>query len=144
MLYTDGGFVPPLVCLAANVHCHYFERMFTMSRSLVIAFGVVAALALSTPAFAQDKAQVDKGMNVYAAQKCALCHSIAGKGNAKGSLDGVAAKLKAAEIREWLTDPKGMTVKTKSDRKPAMKAYPNLAKDEVDALVAYMLTLNKK
>jgi cytochrome c1 len=63
---------------------------------------------------------------------------------AMGSLDGVAAKLKPAEIREWLTDPKGMTVKMKADRKPAMKAYPNLSKDEVDALVAYMLTLNKK
>jgi mono/diheme cytochrome c family protein len=115
-----------------------------MTRLLATAFGVVAALAVSTSAYAQDKALVDKGMNIYAAQKCSLCHSIAGKGNAKGSLDGVAVKLKAAEIREWLTDPKGMTVKMKAERKPAMKAYPNLSKDEVDALVAYMMTLNKK
>lgn len=115
-----------------------------MSRLPVIAMGVVAVLAVSSSAFAQDQAAIDKGMKVYAEQKCALCHSIAGKGNAKGSLDGVAAKLKAAEIREWLTDPKGMTVKMKAERKPAMKAYPNLAKDDVDALLAYMLTLNKK
>lgn len=115
-----------------------------MSRSLAIAFGVVAVLTFSTSAYAQDKALVDKGMNIYAAQKCSLCHAIAGKGNAKGLLDGVALKLKPTEIREWLTDPKGMTVKTKADRKPPMKAYPNLAKDDVDALVAYMLTLNKK
>lgn len=115
-----------------------------MSRLPVIAMGVAAVLAVSASAFAQDQAAIDKGMKVYAEQKCSLCHSIAGKGNAKGSLDGVAAKLKAAEIREWLTDPKGMTVKMKAERKPAMKAYPNLAKDDVDALLAYMLTLNKK
>lgn len=115
-----------------------------MSRLLVTALGMVAVLAVSSSAFAQDKALVDKGMKIYADQKCALCHSIEGKGNAKGSLDGVAAKLKAAEIREWITDPKGMTVKMKAERKPAMKAYPNLAKEDVDALVAYMTTLNKK
>lgn len=115
-----------------------------MSRLFVTALGVVAALAVSSSAFAQDKALVDKGMKVYTEQKCSLCHSIDGKGNVKGSLDGVAAKLKTAEIREWITDPKGMTVKMKAERKPPMKAYPNLAKEDVDALVAYMLTLNKK
>ena len=115
-----------------------------MSRSFVTALGMVAALAVSSAAFAQDKALVDKGTKIYVEQKCSLCHSIEGKGNAKGSLDGVAAKLKPAEIREWLTDPKGMTAKSKAERKPAMKAYPNLAKEDVDALVAYMLTLNKK
>ena len=114
-----------------------------MSRSLVTALGMVAALAVSSAAYAQD-ALVEKGMKVYTEQKCSLCHSIAGKGNAKGSLDGVAAKLKTAEIREWITDPKGMTVKMKAERKPLMKAYPNLPKEDVDALVAYMMTLNKK
>ncbi len=113
-----------------------------MSRLLITALGMVVALAVSSTAYAQDK--VAKGIEVYAAQKCALCHSIAGKGNAKGSLDGVAVKLKEAEIREWIVDPKGMTTKMKAERKPLMKAYPNLAKDDVDALVAYMMTLNKK
>ena len=59
------------------------------------------------------------------------------------SADGVGTKLKEAEIREWIVDPKGMTAKTKAERKPFMKAYPNLAKDEVDALVAYMMSLKK-
>ena len=115
-----------------------------MSRGLVTALGMVVTLAVGSTAFAQDKAAADKGLKIYTEQKCALCHSIDGKGNAKGSLDGVGAKLKAAEIREWITDPKAMTVKMKADRKPAMKEYKALAKDDVDALVAYMLTLNKK
>jgi mono/diheme cytochrome c family protein len=99
---------------------------------------------LAGTAFAQDKAQIDKGMKVYETQKCSLCHSIAGKGNAKGPLDGVGSKLTADEIREWMVNPKAMTAKTKATRTPAMRAYPSLPKDELDALVAYMLSLKKK
>ena len=84
-----------------------------------------------------------KGEKLFADQKCSMCHSIGDKGNKKGALDGVGAKLKAAEIREWLTDAKAMTAKTKATRKPEMKAY-SLPKDDVDALVAYLETLKKK
>ena len=105
------------------------------SVAFALMFGLVA-----TAAYAQDAA---RGQKVYTEQKCNLCHSIAGKGNAKGSLDGVGTKLKEAEIREWIVDPKGMTAKTKAERKPFMKAYPNLAKDDVEALVAYMMSLKK-
>ena len=84
-----------------------------------------------------------KGEKLFADQKCSLCHSIGDKGNKKGALDGVGAKLKAAEIREWLTDAKAMTAKTKATRKPEMKAY-SLPKEDVDALVAYLETMKKK
>src|SRR3954452_15227124 len=90
---------------------------------------------------AQD-AKATHGQQVYTDQKCGLCHSIGDKGNKKGPLDGVAAKLKPAEIREWMTDAKGMTAKTKATRKPEMKAY-SLPKEDVDALVAYLETLKK-
>jgi mono/diheme cytochrome c family protein len=112
-----------------------------MSRLLITALGMVVALAVSSTAYAQDK--VEKGMKVYTEQKCSLCHSIAGKGNVKGPLDGVGTKLKEADLREWIVDPKAMTAKTKAERKPLMKAYPNLPKEDVDALVAYMMTLKK-
>lgn len=103
--------------------------------TLGLCIGVTAAAA------AQD-AKVAKGQQVFADQKCSLCHSIAGKGNAKGSLDGVGTKATADEIRSWITDAKGMTAKTKATRKPEMKAY-TLPKDDVDALVAYLGTLKK-
>jgi mono/diheme cytochrome c family protein len=92
------------------------------------------------PASAQSA--IEKGQAVYTAQKCSVCHSIAGKGNAKGPLDNVGAKLKADEIREWIVDAPGMTAKTKAARKPAMKPY-TLPKEDVDALVAYMASLKK-
>lgn len=106
-------------------------------RSIVLA--AVVCVGVAATAAAQDKA---KGEKVYADQKCSLCHSIAGKGNAKGPLDDVGSKLKADEIRQWVTDAKGMTAKTKATRKPEMKRY-TLPKDDVDALVAYLSSLKK-
>ena len=103
--------------------------------------GVTMCVGLAATPAAQD-AKVMKGEQLFAAQKCTLCHSIGDKGNKKGPLDGVAAKIKADEIREWIVDSKGMTAKTKASRKPAMKAY-TLPKEDVDALVAYLMTLKK-
>lgn len=97
----------------------------------------IAVLAVSAaPLFAQDAA---KGQAVFDAQKCSLCHSVAGKGNAKGPLDKVGAKLSAADIRKWITTPKEM--KSDTGRKPEMRAYPNLPAADLDALVAYMQSL---
>jgi len=101
-------------------------------------------LAVPAAAFAQDKAQVERGMKVYADQKCATCHSIAGKGNAKGALDDVGSRLTADEIRAWIATPAEMMKKTKAERKPPMRAYPNLAKEDLDGVVAYMMSLKKK
>ena len=111
------------------------------TRSFVAAMMFVALPASGLAA--QDPALVAKGQKLYATHKCSTCHSIEGKGNKKGPLDGVGSKLSAAEIKQWITDPKGMTAKTKAERKPAMKAYPNLSAADVDALVAYLSTLKK-
>jgi mono/diheme cytochrome c family protein len=95
--------------------------------------------ALSSPLRAQDATA--HGMKVYEAQKCSLCHSVGAKGNKKGPLDDVGTKLTADEIRMWLVSPAEMSKKTKSERKPAMKAYANLPKQDLDALVAYLASL---
>lgn len=115
-----------------------------MKLRFVFAFAAVALFGLAAAAQAQDKALIDKGMKVYEEQKCSMCHSIAGKGNAKGSLDGVGSKLTAADIKAWLTDPKGMTAKTKATRTPAMMVKAGLSPADIDALVAYMTSLKKK
>jgi mono/diheme cytochrome c family protein len=110
-----------------------------MFRSIVCTVIVVAWAGLAAAA---DDAKVAKGTQVYADQKCALCHSIGDKGNKKGPLDTVGSKYSADDLRAWIVDAKGMTVKTKAPRVPAMKNY-QLAKEDVDALVAYMATLKK-
>jgi mono/diheme cytochrome c family protein len=115
-----------------------------MKRLLIGVISVFALAAFAGAASAQDAAKIAKGEKVYAEQKCSLCHSIAGKGNAKGSLDGVGAKLKADEIHDWIVKPAEMTAKAKAERKPAMPAkFASLPKDDVDALVAYLSSLKK-
>jgi mono/diheme cytochrome c family protein len=99
---------------------------------------VVMMTLVASVASAQDPAS--KGKDVYTAQKCSVCHAIAGTGNKKGALDGIGAKLSAADLRSWITDAPAMAAKAKAERKPPMKAY-TLAKDDLDALVAYLQTL---
>jgi mono/diheme cytochrome c family protein len=93
---------------------------------------------------AQDAALVEKGKQVYQAQKCQTCHSVAGKGGKQSPLDGVGSKLSAEEIREWIVDPIAMAKKASSTKKPPMpKKYDKLPAADVDALVAYMQSLKK-
>jgi mono/diheme cytochrome c family protein len=84
-----------------------------------------------------------EGEKLFADQKCALCHSIADKGNKKGPLDEVGRKLSADEIRHWIVDAKAATEKTKATRTPAMKQF-NLKQAEVDSLVACLQSLTGK
>jgi mono/diheme cytochrome c family protein len=106
-----------------------------------------AALGLAgtgRPALAagQDAPQVEKGTAVYMAQKCSICHSIAGQGKKDLPLDGVGKKLSAAEIRAWIVTPKEMEKKTNSTKKPPMPdRYGKLPAADVDALVAYLVSL---
>jgi len=87
--------------------------------------------------------QVAAGTKVYAAQKCSICHSIAGQGNKKLPLDGVGAKLSVEQIREWVVNPVEAAKKVKSTAKPVMKAY-KMPPAELDALVGYLKSLDKK
>jgi mono/diheme cytochrome c family protein len=89
--------------------------------------GIVAALP--------PGAALDQGKEVYAVQKCATCHSIAGIGGNKLALDGVGSRLKPEEIRKWIQTPKTMKADT------TMKPYPNLPEKDLGNLTAYLLSL---
>jgi mono/diheme cytochrome c family protein len=114
-----------------------------MRRLLTIAGAAGAILLAATAASAQDP-KTEKGMKVFAEQKCTTCHSIGTTGNKKGALDTIGSKLTPAQIREWIVDPEGMTKKTTPPptRKPVMKKKPMSAGD-VDALVAMLSALKK-
>jgi len=109
-----------------------------MRRIVMATMSALAFVAAATTASAQD------GAKVYADQKCSTCHSIGGKGNTKGPLDGIGSKMTADEIRQWIVDPVAMTAKAKATRKPVMAAkYGSLPKPELDALVTYLASLKK-
>ena len=109
--------------------------MIRIAVAAVVVFGVMTSAAA-----AQTAATIEHGKKVYAAQKCQVCHSIGGVGNKKGPLEKIGTKLSADEIRQWIVSAPEMTAKTKAARKPPMKAY-TLAKEDLDALVAYMASL---
>jgi mono/diheme cytochrome c family protein len=103
----------------------------------------VVTVSVAAPALAQNAAMVERGQKVYTAEKCSVCHSIGGTGNKRGALDGVGSKLSEDQVRQWIIAAPEMTAKMKADRKPVMKSYSHLPKDDIEALVAYMMSLKK-
>ena len=111
-------------------------RFTTRKTIFTTALTIAAGMAIQNLAVAQDA--VKRGQEVYTAQKCQVCHSIAGKGGKASPLDGVGAKLSADDIRVWITDPVAAAKKANSQKKPPMPKNAKLTPADVDALVAYM------
>jgi mono/diheme cytochrome c family protein len=65
---------------------------------LAVALTPAVTVATALAVGGQDAAAVARGQEVYTAQKCQLCHAVAGKGNKTNPLDGVGAKLSAADV----------------------------------------------
>lgn len=103
----------------------------------------VVTLMTAGVASAQSQAQIEAGKQVFVDQRCSLCHSIDGEGNSQGPMDAVGSKLSADEIREWIVDAPAMTAKMQAERKPEMKAFTDLADEDLDALVAYLQSLKE-
>ena len=114
--------------------------MFTTTRMMLGAALIVSLGTATTLRAGQGDAK--RGQEVYTAQKCQVCHAIAGKGGKASPLDGVGAKLSADDIRAWIVDPIAMAAKTSSTKKPPMpKKWANLPAADLDGLVAYMQSL---
>lgn len=108
-----------------------------------MSLGLAIAGVLGMTASATAQSPAEQGQQVYVAQKCSMCHAVAGKGNAKGPLDGVAKKFKADDLRQWLVAPAEMSAKHNATRKPVMRDFSKLPAADLDALVAYLQTLGK-
>jgi cytochrome c2 len=91
----------------------------------------VGCFALATAVYAAD---VEKGKEAFKTAKCAMCHSIGGVGGKMKALDGVGGRLKADEIKKWVTAPSSMKADTK--KKPV-----TVAPADLDNIVAYLLTV---
>jgi mono/diheme cytochrome c family protein len=113
-----------------------------MTRSLAIAVALSVGLGVTglraEEAAKPDAAKVAKGQQVYTAQHCSMCHSIAGKGNPKTPLDDCGGKMTAEEMKKYIANPKSVKANSK------MKAYSTLTAEELDALVTYLGTLTRK
>jgi len=120
-----------------------------MTRKLGLIAVALSLAGTAVSAQAPDPKLANDGKKLYATYKCDKCHQINGRGSKKGPLDGVGAKVSAADIKKWFTNPVDMEAKL--EKKPkgtdamshALKTK-NIEPGEIDAMVAYMLTLTKK
>ena len=105
----------------------------------------VAVLAQTpAPGTAPDPKLVANGRKLFETEKCNICHLAEGKGNKKLSLDGIAAKMTMADIRKWIASPAEMTAKLAKKPAVAMPKKADLKDADVDALVAFVLSLKQQ
>jgi nitric oxide reductase subunit C len=95
-------------------------------------------VGICTGLFPAPSSAADEAATAFYKAKCEICHSIAGQGGKMasmgGALDGVGSKRDEAWLRAYLKDPKS---KVSGAKMPAVK----MTDQELDAMVAYMLTL---
>lgn len=84
---------------------------------------------------------VMRGAGLFKAYQCLDCHKLAGKGCIDGiSLDGEGELRSTAFLTEQLEDPEKHAAKTLNGL-PGLMTPPNMSKDEVQAVVAYLKSL---
>lgn len=97
--------------------------------------------AAAIPVPAPEDPLMRAGRQVYAAQGCALCHAVAGEGNPRVPLDGVADRLDAQDLRDRALAT-GPAASALSPRAVGMKkTYQELPEADIQALVVWLQTL---
>jgi cytochrome c2 len=108
----------------------------TFTRGLGGAAVVALALTAVTPTRARAGA-AEEGQALYEKQ-CKICHKVGTEGgklaDKGGALDGAGVKHDAAWLKAYLQDPKAKVPDSKMPK-------PKLTDDQIDQLVAYLLTL---
>ncbi|MEW5755307.1 MAG: cytochrome c [Pseudomonadota bacterium] len=95
---------------------------------------------IHAPAASQNDL-IESGRKVYEELGCARCHAIAGQGNPRHPLDGVGAVLSAEELVLWITAPEEMREMLPESVFRVKQAYRTLTQARLDALVAYLKSL---
>lgn len=83
------------------------------------------------------------GRSVFDEQRCARCHSIAGKGNPRSPLDGVGGRLSREEIRQWIVADDAIRDDLSPRALSAKQGYAALPAAQLDALVDYLHLLRE-
>lgn len=90
----------------------------------------------------QDR--IRRGKEIFLANGCFDCHRVAGKGSDDGvALDGIAQRRAKSFLQEHLKDPEEHVAHNFKEfgGDPNLMTSPNLSKSEIDAVVAYLLSL---
>jgi cbb3-type cytochrome oxidase cytochrome c subunit len=99
----------------------------------------IVSLVIVTQAWPQaNPERITKGKQIYSEKRCALCHVMQGKGGKAGpDLSDVGAKRDAQWLGRFMIAPSSVVPKAK------MPPFQGSA-DELDALVAYLRSLDRR
>lgn len=116
---------------------------FAANRNLGGQSAALTGVALTTTGGEEgiDPAQIEQGRDVYAAQGCAGCHSIAGEGSPRSPLDGVGSQLDRSQLREWIIGGDSIAEDLSPRALRVKRGYRDLEPEQLDALVEYMASL---
>lgn len=88
-----------------------------------------------------DPRVVARGRQVFEAQNCMRCHSVAGEGNPRSPLDHAAAELDGAQLLAFTVGAESVANELAARTLAAKRAYQQLPAEDLDALVAYLQSL---
>lgn len=126
-----------IVAVASGVLVVLLAWAFAQSQNPIATRPEAAAVQVTTP----GDALVQAGRRVYEAQGCARCHAVAGEGNPRLPLDGVADRLDPQGLRDWALAT-GPAATALSPRAVGMKkTYQELPEADIQALVVWLRTL---
>ncbi len=110
-----------------------------MNKPIGTALAGMAAVLIAAPAFAQQSAPPD---TLYTSAKCILCHGADGEGNTDMGKASETPSLGAPNILKMSTADLVNSVKNGNGDMPAYGK--KLTDDQINELVAYIQTLQKK
>jgi mono/diheme cytochrome c family protein len=94
-----------------------------------------------TEADAPARETHQRGRAVYARERCATCHSIAGEGNPRFPLDGVAAHWKPEELEDWIIGSGVAADLLPTGVVRRKQRYRTLPEEDMKPLIRYLSTL---
>lgn len=132
------------LCNKANAKTRYMIRLWQNVRStrIVVVFTLAIFLFLNTSSLS---AQAPDGKGLFK-QNCASCHNASSKPSTGPGLAGVLDRIPGGDWKyNWVHNPQKViasgdgyaVAKFIEFNKSAMTAFPNLTKEEIDAILAY-------
>ncbi len=100
------------------------------------------ATTTTPPAATEEQASplpfTDHGARLYADQRCAACHAVAGAGNPRFPLDGVGVRLNEGDLLHGILGTGPLAERLSPVVVRRKERYRSLSEDDLAALVKYL------
>jgi mono/diheme cytochrome c family protein len=84
------------------------------------------------------------GRAIYARERCATCHSIAGAGNPRAPLDGVGDRRGPDELKAWTTGSGRAAELLPAGIIRRKERYRAMAEEDLEAMMVYLSSLRRE